>query len=356
MIKEIVKTGKQEFDKENIYLDFSTIKKDFSFLNFFIGGRGIGKTFNILRYLIDDFIKNKHQFMLVRRTNAQLNATTIFSEIVNFYDGDFKVKTEDKKITEVYYNDKLMCYLSAVSTAYNLKSQSFPNVFTIFYDEFLPTLNERYIKNEVFLFLELCESVFRLKDNTQIFLSANTVNLDNQYFAYFHIILDDIKENTVIKLGNISIFKFNTSEKYMQLKTNSKFGKLVQDTEFFNYAYNNNWIKGIANKNYIDLSLLKYCDKKNDYCIYFGGDIYYKISYLNKYSCSTFIYCDTKKSSNTVTPYTNFVTKKIQFLPFKDFLSLLMNFESDFKKQILKFDSSRTYNRFIPYITTELKF
>ena len=356
MIKEIVKTHKQEFDKDNIFLDLNNIKKDFSFLNFFLGGRGIGKTFNILRYLIDDFINNNHQFMLVRRTNAQLNATTIFSEIVNFYDGEFTVKTEDKKLTEVYYNNKLMCYLSAVSTAYNLKSQSFPNVFTIFYDEFLPTLNERMIKNEVFLFLELCESVFRLKDNTQLFLSANTVSLDNQYFNYFHIILDDITDNTVIRLDNISIFKFSTNAKYLELKNKSKFGKLVQDTEFYNYAYKNDWLSGVANINYIDATLITKVDKKNDFCLYFGGDKYYKIAKLGKYSCNTFIYTDFKKSTDTFTPYTNFITKKIQFLPYSEFIIKLHELETDFKNQLLKFDCTKTYNKFIPFITTQLKY
>lgn len=355
MIKRMNKGERKNFNDTGLYLNLYKLEKDFNFLNFFMGGRGIGKTFNILRYLINDFIENENQFMLVRRTNAQLNPVTLFSSIIDFFDGDFTFQTIDKQLTEIYYNKKLMCYLSAVSTAYNLKSQSFPKVKTIFYDEFLPTLNERPIKNEVFLFLELCESVFRLRNDTQIFMSANTVNLDNQYFNYFKILLDDIKDDTIIRLDNISIFKLTTSNEYLQEKTNSKFGQLVYSTQFFDYAYKNNWLIGKANQNFIDSSIVKHCDRKNDFCLYFGGDIYYKISYLNKYSCTTYIYADIKKSSNTVTPYTAFINKKINFITFTDYIQLLHNFENDLKNKTLKFDSTKTYNKFINVITPQMR-
>ena len=354
MIKEIVKSELKEFDKSGLYLDLNEYKKDFSFLNFFLGGRGIGKTFNIKRYLIDDFLQNNKKFMLVRRTNAQLNPTTLFNDIVNYYPNKFEFQTIDKQPTEIFIDGKLAGNLCAISTAYNLKSQSF-TTSNIFYDEFIPTLNERFIKNEVFLFLEMCESVLRFRDNGNIFLSANTINLDNPYFTYFNIMLDNISSDTIIKLNECTIFKLKTNEKYLQKKNNTHFGKLVENTSFYDYADNNSWALGTANINYIDSSLVKYVDKKNDLCLYFGGNIYYKISYLNKYSCNTFIYLDTKKSNQTYTPYTNYANKKIQFLPYSDYINTLHNLENDFKNNSLKFDSTKSYNRFIPFITTQLK-
>ena len=169
------------------------------------------------------------------------------------------------------------------------------------------------------------------------------------------LMLDDISSDTIIKLNECTIFKLKTNEKYLQKKNNTHFGKLVENTSFYEYAYNNSWALGTANINYIDSSLVKYTDKKNDFCLYFGGNIYYKISYLNKYSCNTFIYLDTKKSNQTYTPYTNYANKKIQFLPYSDYINTLHNLENDFKNNSLKFDSTKSYNRFIPFITTQLK-
>ena len=51
----------------------------------------------------------------------------------------------------------------------------------------------------------------------------------------------------------------------------------------------------------------------------------------------------------------NYANKKIQFLPYSDYINTLHNLENDFKNNSLKFDSTKSYNRFIPFITTQLK-
>ena len=88
-----------------------------------------------------------------------------------------------------FYCDGNICgHAMTLSTAQDLKSSNFNKVKTIIFDEFIIESGQKkyYLKDEVFVFLNLIETIARLR-NVRIFLLANSVTVTNPYFLYFDI-------------------------------------------------------------------------------------------------------------------------------------------------------------------------
>lgn len=79
--------------------------------------------------------------------------------------------------------DKYCCRMVSIDEAANLKSGfNEPSGDLIIFDEFIP-VSERYsVPNEFVQFIDLCSTVFRLRECPKIVLLANNINKYNQYF------------------------------------------------------------------------------------------------------------------------------------------------------------------------------
>lgn len=65
------------------------------YLNILIGGRGIGKTYQLKKYVIEQYLKSKKQFVWVRRYKTEIKETTdgFFTKHKNNYpDHKFEIK------------------------------------------------------------------------------------------------------------------------------------------------------------------------------------------------------------------------------------------------------------------------
>lgn len=159
------------------------------FLNFIIGGRGIGKTYGFKKDGISHFLKTGKQFVYIRRYKGELTTIGTFLNdmIGNFKDHEFKIKG-GKVFTTFQVDGMDMGYAFPLTTYKNLKSSSFPNVDTILFDEFIPEKGgfNQYLANEVEIFLNLVDSLLRNRKG-RIYLMANNASIINPYFAYFGI-------------------------------------------------------------------------------------------------------------------------------------------------------------------------
>lgn len=127
-----------------------------------------------------------------------------------------------------------------LSTAQDLKGTSFSKVNTIIFDEFIIEEGQKkyYLQNEVVIFLNLLETIGRMRD-IKVFMLANPANIyTNPYFLYFDL---SIPYNNDIKLfkDNLILLQYMKNEEYRQEKKKTKLGKLVANTSFEDYAINN---------------------------------------------------------------------------------------------------------------------
>lgn len=113
-----------------------------------------------------------------------------------------------------------------LATAQDLKSTNFSKVKTIIFDEFIIENGQKkyYLKNEVFVFLNLIETISRLRD-VRIFMLANSASSTNPYFLYFDLELPYNNDIRTFKDGTI-LLQYMKNEEYRETKRQTRFRKI----------------------------------------------------------------------------------------------------------------------------------
>lgn len=266
------------------------------FLNFIIGGRGIGKTFSIKKYLFKRFIEKGEQFIYIRRNKSELDRidkdkffTTelleqIFKDFVieNMETSKLNTKImfscsnkgfEDREniltitSTKVILNGKIVCYMKSLSTWVDLKGSEYDEVFSVLFDEVIidPVSKKRYLDNEVEALMQMLISIFRRRKGCHAYLLSNAGNFNNPYFAYFKFYENvnkrfynlrqratlfefppntmkhkEDEDNPIFKLISGSKIEKSVLENEFQIKEDNNIGKLRGEKLFLYSFYINN--------------------------------------------------------------------------------------------------------------------
>ncbi len=216
-----------------------------AYFNFIVGNRGGGKTYGAKKFCIDNFLKKKEQFIYVRRYKEELKKIkNFFNDIKEIYpQHEFKVLKG-----EFIIDNEIAGFYLPLSTAKIQKSNPFPDVTTIIFDEFILDKGVyNYIYDEVTNFLDLVETVFRSRDNVRTFLLSNALTITNPYFLYFNLKLPYMK-NIICK--NDILLELVQNSEYIKMKENTRFGKIIKNTSYGDYAINNSFLRD--DKNFIE--------------------------------------------------------------------------------------------------------
>ena len=211
---------------------------------FVIGERGCGKTFGAKVAMLKRFFRTGEQFIYLRRYKTELDTSlaTFWSDIQNNgYFDDVELKVVKNKMLTKFTCDREVCgYAVPLSTANILKSTAFPKVGMIIFDEFLldNSGTYRYLKNEVTMLLDVIETVGRLRD-IKVIMLGNALNVHAcPYFAYWDLELPYNSEFRSFHDGAILVNYIKNLE-YREAKKKSRFGKLIEGTEYGKYAIDN---------------------------------------------------------------------------------------------------------------------
>ena len=231
----------------SIYWNINELLSYNALLNFVIGERGVGKSYGAKLYVANRFIKKGEQFVYIRRYKTELktammkNSTPVFFEqIAN------DPKMEGHKFTNtkdtMSIDGKLCGYAIPLSVANILKSSTYDKVTTIIFDEFiLDKGTYHYLQDEVTAFLETFETISRLREVKVLFL-GNAISITNPYFTYFDLSLPYNSEFKTFKDGLI-VVNYIKNIKYREVKKSTKFGRLIEDTEYGKYAIDNEFLR-----------------------------------------------------------------------------------------------------------------
>lgn len=187
-------------------------------------GRSIGKSTNVASFVLLDYIVNKFEFIYTRRTDKELvltrdtffdNAIVLINrEIKNIFIKEIKIESNHYTLMYCYNEDgspvteeqKLECMVGECGIAIPLnlegqyKSNAFPPIGTIIYDEFMPKDRTKYLgsmdkdpEKEPRLFNSLYGTVDRGVDvpfasRTRVILLGNTETIYNPFFVHWGII------------------------------------------------------------------------------------------------------------------------------------------------------------------------
>ena len=234
------------------YYDYDKVLGYGATFNFLVTSRGLGKTYGSIKMCIKDFLKNGNEFIYLRRYKTELNssAKNLFDAInLNNEFPDYILSSNGNKFfiqpkkDEDGKSDKVQIgYAISLSTANILKSTNFSKVRTIIFDEFLlgPGVFH-YLPNEVEAFLDLYETAARMRD-VRVFFLGNAITQTNPYFNYFKLSLPYNSDFKTFKDGLI-VVNYATNKDYTDAKKQTKFGKIIEDTHYSQYAIDNDWLK-----------------------------------------------------------------------------------------------------------------
>lgn len=230
---------------KDIYYDLNKLLSYNKLISISIGARGRGKSYAAKRWCINGWLKNKKQFVYIRRYLTELdNIGNYFSDIKDIYKNhEFEVKSGC-----FYIDGAVAGYYMALSTSQKLKSSSFPEVDKIVFDEFLVDKGRvTYLKNEVEMFLDIIETIARTRDDVRVLMISNAISSVNPYFMQFGIFPHDgdkiiCKDEVVVDIDK--------NQAFIDFKKQTKFGRLIAGTNYGKYSIENEFLRD--NKSFIE--------------------------------------------------------------------------------------------------------
>lgn len=288
---------------ENGYLNIDYIigcKQPFIFC---VGGRGTGKTYGLLKYVLD----NKIPFIYMRRTQAQADIISKpefspFKAICN--DSDYLICTKSlTKYNAGFYHGERdedgivkpqgapIGYLIALSTVSNLRGFDMSEIKILIYDEFIGEAHERPLKEEANALFNCYETVNRNRElkgeePLKLLCLANANNLRNPIFESLGLINKAVKmsqtgrEISILNDRGIAIFILKGSPISAQ-KSNTALYEITNGTQFYNMSINNSFEIDSQNVKAVNIKEYRPVMRINDIVIY-------KHKSQNNYYVSTF--------------------------------------------------------------------
>ncbi len=229
----------------SIYYDYSALLSHKAHLNFVVGPRGNGKTYGAKKLVLRKFFKNREQFVYMRRTQEATDQakTKFLTDIILAFEKEMENAEMYVVGDTMYYREEgeepeIVGYFIPLSVYEKYKSSSYHYVTTILYDEFLS--KERYLKDEVWKFNDLYETIFRDRLNARAILIANSLSANNPYFEAFNIKPNGkgiVRQSFKVDGGELKIScDFCESKEYIEHKKTTPAGLLAQATGYAAYS------------------------------------------------------------------------------------------------------------------------
>lgn len=278
------------------YNKWDFIKKSPYFLYIVIGGRGIGKTYNVLRGLITD----GEFFLYVRRNEAEVrNCCTVHNNPFLTINADLDRTIEVSKAEDsfiIHEDDSILGVAGSLSTFGKYRGSNFDRVNYVIFDEFLATSPfDRLYKHESELFFNMLETVGRNREiqgrpPIKVIMLANSNRIRSG-------IIESLRLGEQIRLMKINKIEEWADDKrgiyinlpedleITRLKKQTKLYKLSADSEYYDMAINNNFaFDDFASVNrYRSNELVPVCG--------FGSITFYTVKGRD------YLYCSTRRAN-----------------------------------------------------------
>ena len=207
-----------------------------AFINIILGGRGIGKTTGHLIKAVKDRMNKDEEFIYLRRYKSETQKT---KRMLNKYIDAVSIEGYGTSSFAWKQGKEVIGYSVNLSTAITFKSNDFPKVTSIIFDEGVlkPHGNYRYLKDEVVALLEFISTVFRERVNCKVYILGNNLDIFNPYFEYFNI--PPFKTTYYDKDRSILCMLCKDSIELRKEEVKTPLYKLTKNTSYGDYHYNN---------------------------------------------------------------------------------------------------------------------
>lgn len=243
----------------NTHYDATEIQSYGALTNMTLSDRSDGKTFNIKSKGFARWLKDKSQYVYLRRWKSEIPYemyTTFYDEVIDAVErGVYTCPVETEKAlveqivdfeflgtkTAVYVRKKgtkqwkVICYLLPLTMTAKKKSVlKIKDITHIEYDEFV-ALDGRYIPSEMNILMEFYKSVDRDRDKTVLELYGNRIDNFNPFFDFFDIHMGIQKEKIRLYKNNTVAIQIYVNKEHREERQKSRFNTMVEDTSYQGY-------------------------------------------------------------------------------------------------------------------------
>jgi len=209
------------------YYSLDNILSKGAIYNVIFGERSNGKTYAVLKLIVNNYAKGHGQGAVIRRWDEDIKGRkgdTLFAPLVSndeikkatkgkydhvahqgsafyFAKWETRLKKSGDKETVERRDPNPFCYAFALNLEEHYKSTSYPKVTTILFDEFLT--RKQYLVDEFVTFQNMLSTIIRLRDDVTVFMCGNTIN---KYCPYFREM--GLTHASDMKIGTIEIYEY----------------------------------------------------------------------------------------------------------------------------------------------------
>lgn len=326
------------------YLDLNKIlpyQRNFNFIN---GERSTGKSYTIMKFVIKKCLQKGYEFAYIVRTKNQKKSGALgdaFKKVLLNEFNDYRIECTNEDMVNVIENEDKderiqLGYCLALSEKTEIKQRSFPKVKYIIFDEYMLETNNQheYYKGwkEPDEFLNLYHTIDREEDRVICFLLGNNTSFYNPYHLHPAFNIPFISKGELWTSENVLFYWAIASDELKEQKKKSKFIKMIDKTDYSDYAVKGDYI-------YDEAKLIEPAPKNAR--LLFTIEII-KIQYGFYYLSSLFFITPVIKGN----PQIRFVINRNDmkegfYLATKDF-SYIKLFISMFKRSMIRYDSMQT--------------
>ena len=195
--------------------------------NLIFGERSNGKTYSVNEYGVKNYFKTGKKMAVIRRFREDFKGKrggAYFDSLVYNGEGENKIKEwSGGKYDHVvytsgkwymsYFDEELeknviapepFAYAFSLTEMEHEKGNSYPDITTILFDEFMSRL---YLPDEFVLFMNMLSTIIRQRNDVTIFMCANSIDMIGcPYFKEMG--LKHVKE---MKKGDIDVYEYGDS-------------------------------------------------------------------------------------------------------------------------------------------------
>lgn len=224
----------------SIYYSPAPLLSQKCIFNFVIGNRGGGKSFAGKELGIKRFKKKGKQFIYLRRYQTELDAIEDYFADIRW---KFPKDTLEQKGDKLYINGELAGYMIALTKTPSLKSNPYPLVTTIIFDEFIIDKGRiTYLKNEAQVLEEFYDTVDRSRDEVVVLCFGNAISMVNPHFVYFNVFPDLNRRFTKDRVKSVCI-EFYFNEDFIAKKKATRFGQSINTRDYGQYNLYNRFLR-----------------------------------------------------------------------------------------------------------------